>query len=85
MELTLTQPAFSETRQLANVERASSSHRLEPLRYIDAGVLNIAYYEEGPAKGPVAILLHGVPGNEQNLDLAQAIRRAGWTVVTLMS
>jgi pimeloyl-ACP methyl ester carboxylesterase len=28
------------------------------------------------------ILLHGLPGNEKNLDLAQAIRRDGWNVVT---
>ena len=27
--------------------------------------------------------LHGLPGNEQNLDLAQAVRRAGWNVLTL--
>jgi len=27
--------------------------------------------------------LHGFPGNEQNLDLAQAIRRAGWNVLTM--
>ena len=41
--------------------RASSSHRLEPLRHVDAGVLNIAYYEAGPADGPVVMLLHGFP------------------------
>ncbi len=41
--------------------RASSSHRLEPLRHADAGVLNIAYYEAGPADGPVVMLLHGFP------------------------
>lgn len=41
--------------------RASASRRLEPLRHVDAGVLNIAYYEEGPADGPVAMLLHGFP------------------------
>jgi len=29
------------------------------------------------------VLLHGLPGNEQNLDLAQAVRRAGWNVLTL--
>jgi len=29
------------------------------------------------------LLLHGFPGNEQNLDLAQAARRAGWDVLTL--
>jgi pimeloyl-ACP methyl ester carboxylesterase len=41
--------------------RASSSHRLEPLRHVDAGVLNIAYYEAGPTDGPVVMLLHGFP------------------------
>ena len=41
--------------------RAPSSQRLEPLRRVDAGVLNIAYYEAGPVDGPVAMLLHGFP------------------------
>lgn len=40
---------------------ASASRRLAPLRHVDAGVLNIAYYEEGPADGPVVMLLHGFP------------------------
>jgi pimeloyl-ACP methyl ester carboxylesterase len=35
--------------------------RLQPLHHIDAGVLDIAYYEEGPADGPVVMLLHGFP------------------------
>ena len=41
--------------------RASSSSRLEPLRHVDAGVLDIAYYEAGPADGPVVMLMHGFP------------------------
>ncbi|WP_353064731.1 alpha/beta hydrolase family protein [Tunturibacter psychrotolerans] len=41
----------------------------------------LAYIAPGPGPHPVVLLLHGFPGNEKNLDLAQAIRRAGWTVV----
>jgi pimeloyl-ACP methyl ester carboxylesterase len=36
----------------------------------------------GEASKPTLILLHGLPGNERNLDLAQAVRRAGWNVLT---
>lgn len=61
METKLTQPAFAPAGQAASPARASSSHRLEPLRLVDAGVLSIAYYEEGPADGPVVVLLHGFP------------------------
>jgi len=35
----------------------------------------------GPGPHPVVVLLHGFPGNEKNLDLAQTIRRAGWDVL----
>lgn len=41
----------------------------------------LAYISEGAGPHPVVVLLHGFPGNEKNLDLAQAIRRDGWDVV----
>jgi pimeloyl-ACP methyl ester carboxylesterase len=41
--------------------RTAAPARLGPLRHVEAGVLNIAYYEAGRADGPVAILLHGFP------------------------
>ena len=45
-------------------------------------LLNGFVYEAaGQGPHPVVLLLHGFPGNEKNLDLAQAIRRAGWDVV----
>lgn len=37
----------------------------------------------GSGPKPTLLLLHGLPGNEQNLDLAQAVRRAGWNVLTM--
>jgi pimeloyl-ACP methyl ester carboxylesterase len=36
----------------------------------------------GDGPKPTLVLLHGLPGNERNLDLAQAVRRAGWNVLT---
>jgi pimeloyl-ACP methyl ester carboxylesterase len=41
----------------------------------------IAYLAAGAGPHPVAIVLHGFPGNEKNLDLAQSIRRAGWNAI----
>ncbi len=41
----------------------------------------ICYLANGAGPHPTVVLLHGYPGNEKNLDLAQAIRRAGWNVI----
>ena len=43
----------------------------------------VLYLAAGPGAHPTLIFFHGFPGNEQNLDLAQAVRRAGWNVLTL--
>jgi acetyl esterase/lipase len=43
----------------------------------------VVYVASGERPHPAFVLFHGLPGNEKNLDLAQAIRRAGWTVVTV--
>jgi pimeloyl-ACP methyl ester carboxylesterase len=46
------------------------------------GLLNaFVYVAAGPGPHPTVVLLHGFPGNERNLDLAQDIRRAGWDVL----
>lgn len=41
----------------------------------------IVYVAAGAAPHPIVILLHGFPGNERNLDLAQTLRRAGYDVL----
>jgi uncharacterized protein len=48
-----------------------------------SGMNALFYLAGGAGPHPTIVLLHGFPGNEQNLDLAQAIRRAGWNVLTL--
>lgn len=40
------------------------------------------YTASGKGLHPVVLLLHGIPGNEQNLDLAQELRRNGFHVLT---
>jgi pimeloyl-ACP methyl ester carboxylesterase len=47
------------------------------------GMNTVLMQASGNGPKPTLILLHGLPGNEQNLDLAQAIRRAGWNVLTM--
>ncbi len=39
------------------------------------------YVANGPGPHPTVVILHGYPGNERNLDLAQAMRRAGMNVL----
>ena len=39
------------------------------------------YLANGAGPHPAVILLHGFPGNEKNLDLAQALRRDGFNVL----
>lgn len=34
---------------------------MQPLRRVEAGVLEVAYFESGPADGPPVLLMHGFP------------------------
>jgi uncharacterized protein len=46
------------------------------------GMNALLFVASGKGPHPTVILMHGLPGNERNLDLAQAIKRAGWDVLT---
>ncbi len=62
--------------------RASSSRRLEPLRFVDAGVLTIAYYEEGTLDCPAVVLLHGFPYDIHSyVDVAPQLAETGCRVI----
>ena len=41
-----------------------------PLKHVNAGLLDVAYAETGPANGPVVILLHGWPYDIHSYDLS---------------
>ena len=64
-------PDSAYPAQMAELALESGGERLNAILYVAAG------------RGPhgVVVLLHGNPGNERNLDLAQAVRRAGYSVL----
>jgi pimeloyl-ACP methyl ester carboxylesterase len=46
-------------------------------------LLGIFYLAAGAEEHPTAIILHGFPGFEQNLDVAQVLRAHGWNVLAM--
>ncbi len=48
-----------------------------------AQLLGAFYLASGSRPHPAAIIFHGFPGYEQNLDLAQTLRRAGYNVLAV--
>ena len=47
----------------------------------DVAMNAVFYLPGGEAPAPVVVLLHGLPGEERNQDLAQVLRRAGYAVL----
>ena len=71
-----------ESASVRSAVRLPSSKRLEPLRHVDAGVLNIAYYEDGPADGPAVMLTHGFPYDIHSfVDVAPQLAAQGCRVI----
>ncbi len=66
------------------VPDAAHPARMEVLHIPSGGVeINgVAYLAAGKGPHPTVVICHGWPGNEKNLDLAQAVRRAGWNAIT---
>lgn len=49
----------------------------------DSMLLGVFYLAAGAEPHPTVVLLHGFPGFEQNLDLAQTLRAQGWNVLAM--
>jgi uncharacterized protein len=71
--VTMDPPVRDTVNRASREELAFNSHGLR--------LNGLMYTAQGAGPHPTVILLHGYPGVERNLDLAQAIRRAGINVL----
>jgi pimeloyl-ACP methyl ester carboxylesterase len=68
-----TDPPRDAAHPAAMYQLAITSH--------EATVFGVFYRASGGDPHPTVLLLHGLPGFEQNGDLAQTLRRSGWNVL----
>lgn len=61
--------------------RASTQQMIVPSH--GSMLLGIFYLAAGAGPHPTAVLFHGFPGFEQNLDIAQVLRAHGWNVLAM--
>jgi pimeloyl-ACP methyl ester carboxylesterase len=60
----------------------SSGAAFGPLKNVDAGLLNVAYVEAGPASGPPVLLLHGWPYDIHSFsEVAPLLASSGYRVI----
>jgi pimeloyl-ACP methyl ester carboxylesterase len=65
-----------------DVRTSGANHSFGPLKQINAGVLNVGYADEGPANGPVVILLHGWPYDIYSfVDVSPMLTAKGYRVI----
>lgn len=75
--------AAAELGLFASAHAQSSANKsFEPLKQIDAGVLNVGYAEYGPHDGRPVILLHGWPYDIHSyVDVAPLLAAKGYRVI----
>ncbi|POG09941.1 alpha/beta hydrolase [Pseudomonas putida] len=80
--LPLAVSAAATTQAVQAQPAVEASDTFGPLKHIKAGVLDVAYVEQGPADGPVVILLHGWPYDIHSFqDVAPALAAKGYRVL----
>ena len=67
----------------SGVHTSPSENRETVIPSHGANLLGVMLLASGPGPHPTVLLLHGFPGYEQNMDLAQALRRDGWNVLAM--
>jgi pimeloyl-ACP methyl ester carboxylesterase len=72
----------SSARAEAQTSAKRSSGSFSSIKRIDAGELEVAYAEEGPANGAPVLLLHGWPYDIYSyVDVAPLLAKAGYRVI----
>lgn len=84
-ELAMTGLAHAQLTGAAQKKVIGETSQLRPfglVKQIDAGVLSVGYVEDGPANGPVVILLHGWPYDIHSFaDVTPLLAAAGYRVI----
>jgi pimeloyl-ACP methyl ester carboxylesterase len=70
-----TDPEPNPSAPTQNIETVIHSH--------GSHIMGVFLLASGAQPHPTVILLHGFPGYEQNIDLAQSLRRDGWNVLAM--
>lgn len=66
----------------ASTSQAAAPATFNTIQQIKAGDLNVGYVDEGPANGPVVILLHGWPYDINSfVDVVPKLTRQGYRVI----
>ena len=83
VEVVMSDAAHAQSRPANAIgAKAATSASFAPLKQIDAGVLNVAYAEAGPANGPPVILLHGWPYDIHSfVEVTPLLAAAGYRVI----
>ncbi len=79
LEFGLARIASAQTK---SASASGSGSKFRKLKTVRAGVLDIGYAEDGPADGPVALLVHGWPYDIHTyFDVAPILAGAGYRVI----
>jgi pimeloyl-ACP methyl ester carboxylesterase len=81
--LLLSAPVFAQAATPPTGTATAAAMQQVILPSHGSNLLGIFYLAAGAGPHPTAIIFHGFPGFEQNLDLAQTLRAHGWNVLAM--
>ena len=81
--LLLATPAIAQTKSGNPAASKPASTKQMVLPSHGGMLLGVFYLAAGAGPHPTAVIFHGFPGYEQNLDVAQFLRARGWNVLAM--